>query len=114
MKNIICPLFIAMVLSIIPLHCAPKTERTIESIHQRQKTDSIRTKIITGLVEKGPDGFVITVNWTCKCRVSYTVTGPLKAKFKKFIGKVVIADGAIVHTSPWSGTICVTSVRLKE
>jgi len=106
--------FLVTILTVISSCCAAGVKKPAATASRHQAGKQAYQKSITGLVEKGANGFVITTNWTCKCRTSYTVIGPLAAEFRKLRGKIVTATGIVAHTSPWSGTIHVTSVRLNE
>ena len=106
--------FPLVLLSITFIACPLATTKPAETKPPTAKAMDTKTETLTGLVETGPDGVVITIDWTRKCRASYTVIGHLAGNFKKLIGKIVTATGTVTKTSPWSGTILVTSVQLKE
>jgi len=61
---------------------------------------------LTGLVEVFGTRVFITVNPTCKCRVSYRVVGKRWRKLLvKFRGRFISVLGWLSKTSPWSGYI---------
>ncbi len=102
-----------LLLAILPgiLIACPVTTTKPAETKPTTKTTEAKIETLTGLVETGPKGMVITANWTCKCRASYTVIGPEKNSFNKLKGKIVTVSGIITRTSPWSGTIRVTAIK---
>lgn len=106
-------IFLLAILSSILIAC-PLISTKPPEIQATTEATETKTRTFTGLVEIGPDGFVITVNWTSRSRASYTVTGPLAGNFKKLIGKIVTATGTVTKTFPFSGTIRVTSVKVEK
>ncbi len=106
--------FLLLILSVILIACPLKTEKITKSTDATSNAAQTTEKTLTGLVETGPNGVVITVDWTRKCRASYTVTGSFKKKLTQLKGKIVTVTGAVTRISPWSGTICVTSAKVEK